>query len=141
MLLLTNRVTEINKGFFMEYQFRHDPVSGLASARFSVDHEVFGPWLETELGKDSEKMKQLLTAINDIAHAKTQQITIVGHEYSVTVETDDVTIQNNILMNGALDALPEQLAEDCHDFEQINFSQCGLEDFRQLLLSWSKFIQ
>ena len=50
----------------MEYQFIDDPLTGSAIAKFSLDHEVIGPWLEVEVGTDTEKLKQLLSAMADI---------------------------------------------------------------------------
>jgi len=32
----------------MEYEFTHDATTGQAKARFSLEHEVVGPWLEVE---------------------------------------------------------------------------------------------
>jgi len=125
----------------MEYQFKHDPGSGLASATFSIEHQVLGPWLEIELNTNAAKMAEVLNAIDEIVNAKTQQITIAGHEYTLVLDAEDATVKNNYMMNGGLDELPEELVEDCQNFEQSNSSQCGLEDFRQVLVAWSRFIQ
>ena len=34
----------------MEYEFINDPTTRYAKAKFSFEHEVFGPWLEVEVG-------------------------------------------------------------------------------------------
>ena len=67
----------------MEYQFIDDPLTGSAIAKFSLDHEVIGPWLEVEVGTDTEKLKQLLSAMADIEAEKQTEITITGNEYTV----------------------------------------------------------
>ncbi len=42
----------------MEYQFIDDPLTGSAIAKFSLDHEVIGPWLEVEVGTDTDKLSK-----------------------------------------------------------------------------------
>ncbi|SEL82049.1 hypothetical protein SAMN05216262_1246 [Colwellia chukchiensis] len=123
----------------MEYQFIDDPITGVASAKFSLEHEVIGPWLEVEVGTNAEKLAQLLTALADIEQEKQSEIMITGSEYSVIFNRGDVTVQTNASMNG-VEVLPEALLEDDIDFDQQDSSTCGREDFRELLLSWAKFV-
>ena len=123
----------------MEYQFIDDPITGAAIARFSLEHEVIGPWLEVEVGTDPEKLAQLLFAMAEIEQEKQLEITITGSEYSVVFNRGDVTVQTNASMNG-LEILPDALIEENIDFDQQDTSSCGREDFRELLLSWAKFV-
>ncbi|MBL4908562.1 MAG: YacL family protein [Alteromonadaceae bacterium] len=123
----------------MEYEFIHDPTTGVASARFSMEHENIGSWLEIELAKDQLKLTQLLTAIDDVETGKAQEVRITGREFSVLVEKNDVTIEHNSAFND-VDELPSTLHEDIHNDDFNGMSQCGLDDFHQLLLSWAKFI-
>jgi hypothetical protein len=123
----------------MEYQFRHDPITGVATAKFSIDHEVIGHWLETELGKDEQKLTEILTAIDLVAHRKQQEIMLEGHEFSALLTPDEVTIQSNQSINAEEDA--ELQAQELHDCDDINFAECGLDDFREVILSWAKFIK
>ena len=127
----------------MEYEFIQDPSTGVASARFSMEHENIGSWLELELAKDNQKLQKLLMAIDDVETGKAQEIRIVGREFSVLVEKDDVTIEHNSVLDESTEqlAIKEQLlSEDLHSDEFNTMSQCGLDDFHQLLLSWAKFI-
>lgn len=124
----------------MEYQFIDDPITGAAIAKFSLEHEVIGPWLEVEVGTDPAKLAQLLTAMADIEHEKKSEITITGSEYSVVFNRGDVTVQTNASMNG-IEILPDGLMEENIDFDQQDSSSCGREDFREILLSWAKFIR
>ena len=128
-----------SRGKFMEYEFIHDPITGVASARFSMEHENIGSWLELELAKDRQKLTELLTAIAKVESGKAQEVRIVGHEFSVLIEKDDVTIEHNSAFNSA-ETLPVELQEDIHNEDFNAISQCGLDDFHQLLLSWAKFI-
>ena len=122
----------------MEYEFIHDAITGEARARFSIEHEVVGPWLEVELGHDSDKLKQLLVAIDDVEKGHQKEVIITGHEYSVAISDGDVEIQTNAGLNGA-EPLSQMLTDDHIHFDQNENAACGIDDFRQLLLSWSKF--
>ncbi len=124
----------------MEYQFIDDPITGAAIARFSLEHEVMGPWLEVEVGTDAKKLAQLLAAMSDIEEDKQSEITITGSEYSVSFSRGDVTVQTNASMNG-VEVLPDALIEENIDFDQQDSSSCGSDDFRELLLSWAKFVR
>ena len=73
----------------MEYEFIHDAITGEARARFSLEHEVIGPWIEVELGHDSDKLTQLLTAIEKVEKGESKEILITGSEYSITLNRDD----------------------------------------------------
>ncbi len=123
----------------MEYEFMHDPITGNAKAKFSLEHEVIGPWLEVEVGQSTEKMTALLMAISTVDSGKQTELMITGHEYSIYLSRSDVTVQTNASMNGA-ETLPEHLLAEHIDFDQNDVSNCGIDDFRQLLLSWARFI-
>ncbi len=119
----------------MEYEFIHDPTNGASSAKFSLEHENLGPWLEIELGSDTEKLTELLTAIAAVESGKQHEVNVIGQEFSVMIDKNDVIIQSNIALNGDDENIPDGLENS----EQFAMSSCGLDDFRQLLLSWSKF--
>lgn len=122
----------------MEYEFIHDAITGDAKARFSLEHEVIGPWIEVELGHDTIKLTQLLTAIDSVEKGQKNEVVITGHEYSVAISQSDVEIQTNASLNGA-EPLPEMLTTDHIHFDQNESAACGIDDFRELLLSWSRF--
>lgn len=123
----------------MEYQFINDPITGVAIAKFSLEHEVIGPWLEVEIGDSTTKLTELLSAMADVDRNKKTEVMITGSEYSVVLTRGDVTVQTNASMNG-VETLPEGLREDNIDYDQLDSSSCGSDDFRALLLSWAKFI-
>jgi len=122
----------------MEYEFIHDAITGQAKARFSLEHEVVGPWIEVELGHDSAKLTQLLTAIDNVEKGHQSEVVITGREYSVAISQDDVEIQTNASLNGA-EPLSEMLTIDHIHYDQNESAACGIDDFRKLLLSWSRF--
>lgn len=123
----------------MEYEFVHDAITGTAKAKFSYGHEVIGPWLEVEVGNSTKEMTRMLTAIATVDAGENNEIMITGREYSITFNHDDVIVQNNASINGEAVEIPAELAEDLDDYEQSCSSSCGIDDFRQLLLSWAKF--
>lgn len=122
----------------MEYEFMHDPSSGYATAQFSLEHITIGPWLEVEVGNNADMLSALLLAIDEIESGQQQEIVVTGKEYSVTLSTDDVIVQPNMTINGAA-VLSEELVEQQLEIDNSAISSCGLDDFRQILLSWAKF--
>ena len=122
----------------MEYEFINDPTTRNAKAKFSFEHEVFGPWLEVEVGNDPQKLTVLLNAIDKADHFSAQELEVVGSEYTVRIVEKDVSIAANASLNG-LEALPEALSGDDIDYDDQESANCGLEDFRTLLLSWARF--
>lgn len=122
----------------MEYEFIHDAVTGQARAQFSLEHQVIGPWIETEVGHSCDKLAQLLTAIDQVEKDQQAEILITGQEYSVAINHEDIAIQTNASLNGA-DPLPDMFTSEHINIDQNEVAGCGLDDFRQLLLSWAKF--
>ncbi|MGB1197943.1 MAG: YacL family protein [Thalassotalea sp.] len=122
----------------MEYEFRYDTITGQASAAFSYEHQVFGPWLEVEVGYSKEKLTMFLEAIENISLKKVQETTLVGHEYTVNISDHDVLINANGVMNES-NEVPELLLTDDLNIDESSSANCGLDDFRELLLSWGEF--
>lgn len=128
----------------MEYEFVHDAITGEARALFSLEHEVIGPWIEVEVGRNVTKINDLLNTIGDISAGKFHELLITGSEYSITLSKDEVSIQTNVSMNGALnehgEGLSEMLTDDHIHLDEHEIAGCGLDDFSALLLSWREFI-
>jgi uncharacterized protein YacL (UPF0231 family) len=126
----------------MEYEFIHDAITGEARAKFSLEHEVLGPWIEVELGNDPQKLAKLLTSIELLDTGKRKEVQIVGSEYTITLNRYDVDIQTNRSLNGSLqeaEALPDMLTDEHIHLDQNEMAGCGMDDFKLLLLSWAKF--
>jgi uncharacterized protein YacL (UPF0231 family) len=122
----------------MEYEFINDPITRYAKAKFSLEHEVFGPWLEVEVGNNPQKLTSLLTVIDKADQYSAQEQEIIGSEYTVRIIEKDVSIAANASLNG-FEEIPEALSADDIEFDEQESASCGLEDFRTLLLSWAKF--
>jgi hypothetical protein len=124
----------------MEYEFIHDSSTGIAKAKFSFEHQVLGPWLEVEIGEDINKLTNVLTALMDVKSRKSQDVIIIGCEYSLRLSADDIYIQPNAVLNSE-QTLPVELDDDQLDFDDLVSTCCGSEDFTMLLMSWAKFTQ
>ena len=124
----------------MEYQYRLDPATGKAQALFSLEHQIMGPWLEVEVYDDVDKIKTLLTAIDDIDKGKKNEVVISGKEYSVIIDQQDVSVRANSSVNGSA-VLPDEYLEQGFEVDETQLAMCGLEDFRELVLSWSYFFK
>lgn len=122
----------------MEYEFIHDGITGQAKAKFSLEHQLLGPWLETEIGQDIEKLTQVLQALDDVEASDNQERQIVGQEYSLMINHDDVVVNMNAMLNGEV-VMPDELSSDTLSFDHAEGMSCGVDDFRELLLSWAKF--
>jgi len=122
----------------MEYEFIHDAITGNAKARFSLEHEIIGPWIEVELGNDHTKLKHLLTVIDDIEKGVQNEVVITGHEYTILLNQDDVEIHTNASLDG-IESLPEMLTTEHIHFDESEGAACGIDDFKKLLFSWEKF--
>jgi hypothetical protein len=126
----------------MEYDFIHDAITGEARAKFSLEHEVIGPWIEVELGNDAQKLAQLLASITLVETGKHKDIQMIGSEYTITLNRDDIEIQTNRSLSGSLqeaEELPDMLTDDHIHLDQNEMAGCGMDDFRLLLYSWEKF--
>lgn len=122
----------------MEYEFIHDAITGEAKASFSLEHEVVGPWIEVELGNDGNKLTTLLTAIDNVEKGLQSEVLITGHEYSVAISLDEVAIQTNASLDSE-EPLSDMLTTDHIHYDETEYASCGLDDFRAVLISWSRF--
>ncbi|OKY26505.1 YacL family protein [Thalassotalea sp. PP2-459] len=124
----------------MEYDFIHDPITGQATANFSLDHQLLGPWLETEIGSDVDKLSNILSAIKRIEQGKEQELMFMGSEYTLTLNSQDAEVNTNVMLNGEV-IMPDELAVDALQFDFQEGVSCGVDDLRYILLSWEQFIK
>lgn len=124
----------------MEYEFIHDSLTGGASARFSMEHEIMGPWLEVEVGRDIEKINVLLEVVANIKERQQKDITITGMEYSLIFSEDSVQVFFNRDLEDVEQAYDSEIEQGINtDYDSS--TECGVEDFRELLIKWSNFIK
>ncbi|GLX83319.1 YacL family protein [Thalassotalea eurytherma] len=122
----------------MEYQFSHDTTSGNLRARFNLEHQVFGQWLETEVGRDATQLAKINKLIDGINQAKQHELRMTGHQYTLVLSEHDAMIALNASIEG--EELEESLSEQALDFDENESASCGLDDFQSLMHAWANFI-
>ncbi|QOL26778.1 YacL family protein [Thalassotalea sp. LPB0316] len=122
----------------MEYQFSHDTTSGNFRAKFNTEHQVFGQWLETEIGSNQANLSKVLKMLDGVAHTHQQDIKYVGHQYTLVLSNEDAIIALNASLEG--EEMSENLAEQALEFDETESAMCGIDDFHQLMLAWANFL-
>ena len=122
----------------MEYQFSHDITSGNLRARFNTEHQVFGHWLETEVGKNHSQVAKILKMLDGLSNAHQQDLKLVGHQYTLILSEHDALIALNASLEG--EAMAENLAEQALDFDETETAMCGIDDFHDLIAAWANFL-
>ncbi len=123
----------------MEYEFINDSLTGSATAKFSMEHEVMGAWLEVEIGKNLSKLSELLEIIDDEKTRQQQDVQLVGVEYTLTFSEDSVQISPNSSFENDENEVVEIQEGLMTDYDAS--AECGIEDFKVLLINWSAFIK
>ena len=93
-----------------------------------MGHEALANWLNSEVRSNSQLIS---TALRSLQRAKqphfNQEIKLIGKEYSLFINADEVMVSANNLQidDSAL------LEEDFHYYDEESIAFCGLEDFEQ----------
>ncbi len=119
----------------MDYDFSFDEYDK-PIAEFSMGHEAMGSWFSDELGANQQRIEELCDIIEQLISRRIQQRLIEGTEYQLRLSQEDAEVR---ALSLDLD-IDEELPEDTHLYDEESFSECGLEDFQQALLSWQAFI-
>ena len=122
----------------MEYQFSHDLTSRKYRANFYVEHQVFGHWLETEVGDNSEQLAHVLTSLDQHKHHPHQELKIVGRQYTLILTEHDAVVAVSASL--ANTEMSESLLEQELDFDSYESAMAGIDDFHDLLLAWANFL-
>lgn len=120
----------------MEYEFRRNSLDGNVHAIFSMDHEVLGKWLSDEVGNNTRLINEILAAIEKIKCAKETQYHLVGADFTLEVDTEQVSIFANVLgFQGDY-----ELEDDMNVYDVESTCSCGIDDFEHVLLRWQQFL-
>lgn len=99
-----------------------------------MGHEAIANWLNSEVRSNSEKIRNLLQQIQNIKPQ--QELTIVGSDYSLFINQDEVMARaNNLVIED--DSLPE---DDFHYYDEESIAFCGTDDFVHFLQAYLDFI-
>lgn len=118
----------------MEYEFSQDML-GSPVARFSMDHEAFGFWLEDELVGQAARLTQLLAEVGALQQGRGWAFELAGREYRLLLDRDEATVAANALFQ-----------EDDWQDEEMALSDegqragCGLDDFAAMLADWQRYL-
>ena len=119
----------------MDYEFNYD-ILGQPIAQFSMGHEAIGRWFSEELCNNQQRIDELLNIIEQIEQHHIIQRRLIGLEFELHINKDDVEIFAQTLDFD----VEEELPEDTNLYDDESHSGCGLPDFKQALLSWKKFV-
>lgn len=119
----------------MDYDFSFDEYDK-PIAEFSMGHEAMGSWFSEELGANQQRIEEIIDIVDQLIHRRIQQRQIEGTEYQLRMSQEDVEVR---ALSLELD-IDEELPEDTNLYDEESFSECGLEDFQQALISWQEFI-
>ncbi|MEH0742008.1 YacL family protein [Vibrio cholerae] len=121
----------------MEFEFIKNTLLGDVYVRSSMGHEVFGRWLQEEIGQDLVKLDSIDQLLASAKAAPQQEFILEGREISLTVQGDEVLVEENSLKHD-FDLGAESEFEL---YESESRASCGLEDFEQLLDQWKSFLR
>lgn len=116
----------------MDYQFILH--SGKILAKCSMGHEAVAAWLNSEVRSDPTLVSTVLEKLHQ-AQTSSAEIKLVGKEYGLFINADEVMIRaNNLDIESQ-----ESLDDDFHYYDSESIAFCGLEDFERFLQSYLAF--
>ncbi|PVX40645.1 hypothetical protein C8D76_103221 [Pasteurella langaaensis DSM 22999] len=119
----------------MDFQF--SAFQGNVIAKCSMEHIAVANWLNTELPLNPALISTALDALEQAKQFNLgQEIRLVGKEYSLFIDGDEVLVRANNLAFSQDD----ELEQDFHYYDEESIAFCGLEDFEQFLKSYLNFI-
>lgn len=121
----------------MEFEFRKDFISEQATVKLSMGHEAFATWLEQE-GQEIEWIDDLLANILLLQQRVVSDFKLQGSEFSLLINQNEAQVINHSLMNNQDEI---DLEGDLVFYDLEIQASCGLEDFLNLIESWSEFVR
>ena len=119
----------------MEYQFRRDLI-GRPEARFSMSYEAMAIWLTEEVGTRQHRLNDLLKVIEQLKAGERWEYELEGQDYHLVINRLEAIVRAD-LMDAEMDC---DEMEDMDYYDSESQCQCGLDDFKAMLLSWQEFI-
>lgn len=120
----------------MEFEFTRNTLMGEYYVKCSMGHEIIGRWLQEEIGKDKTKIEQVRAIINQARTNMSQELTLLGKEISLSINSDEVTVQENVLGHDV--EMDESSEFDFYNCEST--ADCGIDDFDLLIEQWVEFL-
>ncbi len=127
----------------MDHCFRFD-LLGLPIAELSMGHESFGVWLSDEIASNSVLLQKILSEIDLLLKNACGSFQYEGREYSLLIDSESAYVAHNSMFKLENDDLSELESAMFDDEMQLNTgetrAECGLEDFKSLLIEWHHFV-
>jgi uncharacterized protein len=119
----------------VDYEFTLDEYDEPV-AKFSIGHEAIGRWLSEELSNNQLLISELLDNIRRLEQRDINQHHVKGHKFQLRLSRDQIEV-----IGLALDIdVDEELPENTNLYDQELYAECGLQDFKQAVLSWQGFV-
>lgn len=122
----------------MDFQFTLD-YQTKPIARCSMEHEALANWINSEIYGDLQKLATVFAAIDSAKRSRNSadEQQLIGHEFSVFINAEEVMIRaNNLTFDHG-----DELEDGFNYYDQESLAFCGLEDFERFLLQYRTFIQ
>lgn len=117
----------------MDFQFTQS--QGKILVRCSMEQQAVANWFNQELNNHKPLAIQLLEMIAKAKQNPMQEYSLLGKEYSIFIQNDEIMVRANNL------ALQQdaQLEQDFYFYDEESIAFCGLEDFEHFLQSYLDF--
>ncbi|MGF1680710.1 YacL family protein [Photobacterium makurazakiensis] len=119
----------------MDYDFKKNTLDGSYHATFSMGHEALGRWLLEEIGKNFERMDEVMFQLGALKNS-TQEWRLIGDELTLTLQDNEALIQANFLFSQD----DTELEDDFDFYDEESLALCGFEDFELVLQAWRAFV-
>ena len=119
----------------MDYEFTLDEYNEPV-AKFSIGHEAIGRWLSEELCSNQRIITELLDHIRQLEQHDINQHHVKGREFQLRLNRDQIEV---VALTLDID-VDEELPENTRLYDQEFYAECGLQDFKQVVLSWQGFV-
>ncbi len=116
----------------MDFQFTH--YLGNVHAKCSMEHIALANWFNSEVRSNPQAFLTALSACEQIKN--NDEVTLIGSEYSLFINTDEVMIRAN---NLAIET-DDILEDDFHYYDEESIAFCGTTDFIHFLNAYFEFI-
>ncbi|OOF42233.1 hypothetical protein BKK49_03190 [Rodentibacter rarus] len=116
----------------MDFQFTS--YLGNVSVKCSMEHIALANWFNTEVRSNPQAILTALSTAQQLV--ENQETRLIGAEYTLFLNTDEVIIRaNNLMMES--DEIQE---EDFHYYDEESIAFCGTPDFIHFLQAYIDFI-
>ena len=115
----------------MDFQFTH--YLGNVHAKCSMEHIALANWFNSEVRSNSQAFLTALSACEQIKN--NDEVTLIGSEYTLFINTDEVMIRAN---NLAIET-DDILEDDFHYYDEESIAFCGTTDFIHFLNAYFEF--